>query len=447
MTEIEVSGLPKDTGPAGWSELLPAAAEVPPLEGDQTADWLVIGAGFAGLAAARRLSKNNPGDSIVVLDAVRIGEGPVGRNSGFMIDLPHVLTSGDYTGEESCDREDTEANRAAIRFALDAAQEYGLPDEAIRVSGKVNGAATSRGQAHNESYARHLEAIGEPYRLLNASEMKDLTGSDYYLGGLFTPGTAMLQPALFARGVAIGLGSNRVRIHDRSPVRQLTRSKSAWTAATPHGSVTAPRVILAVNGHVQSFGGYRNQLLHVMLYASMTRELTDAEVSRLGGEVSWGITPSDPMGTTVRRVSGTGGHRIVIRNRCTYAPSLELSADDIGRIASDHDKAFRNRFPNLADVGMEYRWAGRLCLSRNDAPAFGEIDDGLFSACCQNGLGAAKGTISGIAAADLASGRETEIARYQQTRPEPSRLLPKFAMQIGAPATIRWREYAAGREL
>lgn len=48
-----------------------------------------------------------------------------------MIDLPHVLTSGDHTGESVREQEDTCASRAAIRFAIDAAHEYGLPDEAI----------------------------------------------------------------------------------------------------------------------------------------------------------------------------------------------------------------------------------------------------------------------------------------------------------------------------
>ncbi|MEL6479144.1 MAG: FAD-binding oxidoreductase, partial [Pseudomonadota bacterium] len=404
---MKITRLPKDTGPAGWSELLSPERDFAPLEDDLTVDWLVIGAGFAGLAAAQRLSMAHPGDSIVVLDAVRIGEGPVGRNSGFMIDLPHVLTSGDYTGEDQRDRAETAANRAAIAFALAAAKAYDLPEEAIHRAGKVNGAATAKGVAHNQNYARHLDAIGEPYRLLDASQMREMTGSDYYLGGLFTPGTAMLQPALYARGIAGGLRSNRVLVHDRSPVRELTRQGGVWAAGTPGGTVRAPRVILGVNGHVQSFGGFRDRLMHVMLYASMTRALSEAEITRLGGEERWGITPSDPMGTTVRRVAGTGGHRIIIRNRCTYAPELELSGDDLDRVAADHDRSFQNRFPGLDGVAMEYRWAGRLCLSRNDAPAFGEIDEGLFSACCQNGLGAAKGTYSGIAAADLAAEQDT----------------------------------------
>jgi len=58
------------------------------------------------------------------------------------------------------------------------------------------------------------------------------------------------------------------------------------------------------NGHLNSFGFLRGRLLHVFTYASMTRALTPAEVRRLGGAPRWGLTPADPMGSTVRRISG-----------------------------------------------------------------------------------------------------------------------------------------------
>ncbi|MEL6234924.1 MAG: FAD-binding oxidoreductase [Pseudomonadota bacterium] len=444
---MKVTRLPKDTGPAAWNAILGPAPAPNPLEGSMTADWLVIGAGFAGLAAARRLAQNNPGDAIVLLDAVRIGEGPVGRNSGFMIDLPHVLTSDNYAGADAADADDTLANRAAIDFAAAAAEEYEMPAQAIVRAGKVNGAATARGVQHNRDYAAHLTRLGEAHEMLDAAQMAELTGSRYYESGLFTPGTAMLQPAAYARGMVRGLASNRLRVHDMSPVTSLERKGQAWHATTPAGAVSAPRVILAVNGHAESFGAFRGRLMHVMLYASMTRALSDVEVARLGGAPVWGITPSDPMGTTVRRISGTGGHRIIIRNRCTYAPSLALRGEGIGTVARDHDTAFRRRFPQLADVEMEYAWAGRLCLSRNDVPAFGEIEPGLFAACCQNGLGSAKGTVNGIAAADLASGRSSVFERLQSSKASPARVMPAFLMRVGAPAVIRWRERAAGREL
>jgi len=435
MTRI--TRLPTDPGPAAWNAILPSADPAVPLEGATTADWLVIGAGFAGLAAARRLSELHPGDRITVLDATRVGEGPAGRNSGFMIDLPHDLTSDDYGGGKDHDRAEIRLNRTGIDYAADMARAFGLGDEAFARSGKINGAATDKGHRLNLDYARHLAGLGEASELFDATAMRDLTGTDYYRSGLFTPGAAMIQPALFVRGVARGLLSNRVRVHENSPVRGLARHGD-WIAETDMGQVTAPKVILAVNGHVQSFGHYGGRLLHVFTYASMTRALTADEIARLGGRPRWGITPSDPMGTTVRRISGKGGDRIVIRNRFTCDPSMEVPPARIARVARDHDRAFAARFPMLSGVSMDYRWGGRLCLSRNGATAFGEIEEGLFSACCQNGLGTAKGTAHGKLAAELASGETSDLLGQVLAGPTPGRLPPEPVAALGANALMRW---------
>ena len=74
---------------------------------------------------------------------------------------------------------------------------------------------------------------------------------------------------------------------------------------------------------------------------------------------------------------------------------------------------------------MEYRWGGRLCLSRNGVPAFGEIEKGLFAACCQNGLGASKGTLAGILAAELACGYENQYIGDLINEAQPTRLPPE----------------------
>ncbi|MCI5075079.1 FAD-binding oxidoreductase [Oricola sp.] len=447
MRAITVSRLPRDPGPAAWNAILTARAPHPPLDGAIKADWLVIGAGFAGLAAARRLAQLHPADTIVVLEARAVAEGPAGRNSGFMIDLPHDLTSQDYGGDVSRDRERTALNRLAIAFSADAAREYGLTAEAFIKSGKINAAATDKGMAHNASYAAHLLAMGEPHEMLDATQMRALTGTDYYAGGLFTPGAAMIQPAMFVRGVADGLArGNRILLFENAPVTNLQREGTAWQAKTPSGSVSASKVILAVNGHAESFGFFKRRLMHVFTYASMTRALTADETRRLGGEPNWGFTPADPMGTTVRRISGTGGDRIIIRNRFTYDPSMEVSDARIARVGDDHDSAFRARFPMLNGVNMEYRWGGRLCLSRNDVPAFGEVDDGLYAACCQNGLGTAKGTLAGMLAAELASGVISDALNEMLREAAPAKLPPEPLAFIGANAIMRWGEFKAGRE-
>ncbi len=444
---MKVTGLPKDPGLSGWNEILPERVPHPSLEGNVNADYLIIGAGFAGLAAARRLLQLNQKASIAVLEARTIAGGPAGRNSGFMIDLPHNLASKDYSGTHEADLQQTAMNRAAIDFAQQTAKEYEFGQEVFVRSGKVNSAASEAGQRNNRDYASHLSSLNEPHELLDAAQMKELTGTDYYFGGLFTPGTAMIQPAMYIRGLAEGLSRDGVLIHENSPVVDLVRNGRNWKAKTPAGLLTAPKVILAVNGHVESFGYFKRRLMHVFLYASMTRALDPAEAKRLGGAPRWGCTPSDPLGTTVRRISGTGGDRIIIRNRFTYSSSRQVSEARITPIAKVHMRSFAARFPMLKNVGLQYSWGGLLCLSLNAVPAYGGLDVGLYSACCQNGLGAAKGTFSGMLAAEQASGFASAHLQHVLAQDPPKRLPPEPLATIGATTLMRWREFRAGREL
>lgn len=442
----QVTRLPRDLGPAAWNALLPPAPPPVALEDRITADWLVIGAGWAGLAATRRLSQLRAGDRIVVLEASRVAEGPAGRNSGFMIDLPHNISSESYDGDLDDDRRQTEMNRAAIAFNAEAAAEYAMGDEAFAPVGKTNAAATDAGMAKNTSYAAHLEAIGEPCEMLDAQAMREMTGTAFYRNGVHTPGTAMVQPAMFVRAMAAGLAP-LVEIYEQSPVTGLTCQNGHWSAVTPKGTVTAPQVILAVNGHAESFGYFKRRLLHVFTYGSMTRALNRDEVQTLGGHSRWGVVPADPMGTTVRRHSGTGGDRILIRNRFTYDPGMEVSDSRLTRVARDHDASFKARFPMLTGVEMEYCWGGRLCLSWNNVPAFGEIEEGLYSACCQNGLGTSKGTLSGMLAAELAAqGNSPLVARMLEFDP-PKPIPPEPFTWIGANARMRLGEWKAGAEM
>ena len=85
--------LPNDDNSCGWYAALAPAAPVKKLKGSQTADYAIIGAGFAGLAAARRLAELKPDARIILIDAQRVAEGASGRNSGFVIDLPHKFFS------------------------------------------------------------------------------------------------------------------------------------------------------------------------------------------------------------------------------------------------------------------------------------------------------------------------------------------------------------------
>ena len=444
--------LPKNPGITGWKEILPKRKVNQNLTDNINADYLIIGGGFAGLSAARRLKQIDKDAKIALLEACEIGEGPAGRNSGFMIDLPHNLASDDYLGSLEKDRKQTLINRSAIEFAKSASEEYEMPSETIQLVGKTNAAATKKGVNFNSEYAQHLDKTSESYKILDAQAMEDLTGINYYINGLWTPGTAMLQPALYIQKLADGISNNsNVTIYENSPVIDLVDKGSQsgqkiWKAKTKLGSISSPKIILAVNGIVERFGYFQNKLMTIFTYSSLTRKLTSDESNILGGSPEWGLTSADAMGSSVRRISGIGGDRILIRNRWSYNPSMEVSDSFMASAANSHFESFKARFPMLDKVSMEYSWGGRLCLSLNNVFAQGEVDEGIYSACCQNGLGTAKGTAIGIITAEKISGENTSLIPNFADEELPKKLMPKPLMWIGVNSYMRWKELLAGKE-
>ncbi|MDN3556210.1 NAD(P)/FAD-dependent oxidoreductase [Halomonas maura] len=441
--QLNCNFLPQDDGRCGWYETLPTPPASIPLKGEVRADWVVLGAGLAGLAAARRLAELQPDAVIALLDARRVGFGAAGRNSGFMIDLPHDLTSHDYTGDRTADRQQIRLNRAAIDYMRGIVKRQGI-DCDWREQGKLHGAIEARGERALETFAKGLSGLDEPYRLLDAGEMKAVTGTDCYRSGLHAPGTVLVQPAALVRGLGATLPEN-VLLYEDTPVRKIEVGKP-HTLVTDQGRVHAPRLVLANNAYAAQFGelGLKGRILPVYTYGSLTRPLAPQQVAELGGEQSWGLIPADPMGTTVRRM---GSGRICIRNSFTYNPRLTAGASRLARARAAHRRSFERRFPMLPGVELEYTWGGALCVSRNGGTPFGELAAGVFSAVCQNGLGLARGTISGKLIAEYALGMESELLDIMLNLPQPVANPPEPLLGMGIRSTLAWKEWQAGTEL
>ncbi|MFT3689314.1 NAD(P)/FAD-dependent oxidoreductase [Paenirhodobacter sp.] len=444
MPDYRARRLPNLAGPAAWESILGPRTPLPPLDGTLRADFAIVGGGFAGLSAARRLLQLEPRAKIVLLDAGQIAQGSAGRNSGFMIDLPHELTSEDYAGADAgSDRALIALNRHAIGFAAEAVAEYAIPAGYFRRDGKVNGAASAHADAQNTTYAHHLASIGEAHEILDASAMRELTGSDWYRSGLYTPGTVMIQPAGYIRGLLGGLAPH-VTVHENTPVTGLVRLAQGWQVQTLKGRVEAGTVILANNGHLESFGFAERRLMHIFLFACMTAELPPG--TRAGHEC-WGVTPSDPMGTTMRRISAAqGGNRIITRTMAKLLPGMVTTPGQMRHAMAMMREKFDQRFPALKGFAMEYSWAGHLCLTQNNSSIAGRLDQDLFGAGVCNGLGTTRSTLTGIAAAEAALGHDSDATRFFAAQHLPNRLPPAPLAQIGANMFIRWKEWRARRE-
>lgn len=437
------SKLPTNNGSCGWVEMLPRRTPKPALEGAVTADIAIIGAGFAGLSAARQLSLLHPTLRVVVLEAELVGEGASGRNSGFIIDLPHEVSADDLGGGSiERARRDIKLYRTAIDLGRVLAEENGWGKDVFDPCGRFSVARGPQGDEHILGYGKQLDALGEPYSLLDTKTIGEITGSPAYTSGMFMPGTVMIQPADYIRRVADQF-RDPVRVYERTPALSFDNKGGSWVVKTPKGVVTAGKIILANNGHAQSFGFFKSKMLHVFTYASLTERF---DPRRLPGQRTWAATPALPMGTTVRRISDGDSDRILVRWRYTYNPSLTIGEAQVGSAGRVHDDKFITRFPTLKGLRMEHRWGGPMAITLNGVPAFGEIAPNVFAACGCNGLGASKSSAAGIAAAEKALGMNSELVRFFTGYDKPKRLPPQPFLTIGAKANMKIKEWRAGDE-
>ncbi len=430
MAKIRV--LPADDTTNGWSRILPPREPRPALAGDRRADWLVVGAGFTGLAAARRLAENRPGDEIVLLEAQQVGEGASGRNSGFAIDLPHNV--GNTLEELQASRRFMDLGRAAIAY-LEAGIKAGGFDCGWAQRGKYHSAVSPRGtKTVLEPLVKELEALGEPYRWLDRHALAAEIGTAYHHAAVYTPGCVLMNPAALTRGLADSLSEN-VTLHENSPVIE-TDYRNGIRLTTPKGSVFAPKLILAANGFASQFGFFQGRLLIFAAHASLSRPLTAAERQALGGNDDWGVTPVNAFAGVTMRF--TRDRRILIRQRFTYGPSFRRSDADRRAVRRHHEVALRRRFPMLPEVSLEHTWTGFVCLSRNHAPGFGRVAPNITAAVCQNAIGVTRGTISGLLAADLATGRDNPMIADLEDLGQPDKLPPRPFLDIGVEARFAW---------
>lgn len=429
---MKINRLPHNDTSNGWSGILDKRTPHASLNGDKRADWLVLGAGYAGLAAARRLAENCPNEKIIIIDAGEAGENASGRNSGFAIDLPHNV------GSSLDELEGSHRFMRLARFATSHLEEN-ITKNGIKcdwsLDGRYHAAVSQKGvKSVLEPYAKELEALGEEFRWVDKTELKTKIGSDHFTAAVFTPGGALMNPAALTRGLADSLPSN-VTLHENSPVTEI-RYENGIEIKTPNGSIRAPKMILAANGFSEQFGFYKRKFLHLLAGCSISRPLNEEERKIYGVDKPWGLTPANAFaGITMRY---TNDHRIIIRHGLSYCPKQYVSENERLAHKKRHKELFDQRFPMLPNVEMEHTWTGIVCLSQNSAPGFGKIASNVWSAVCQNAVGVTKGTFGGILAADMATGRDNPLIKDMLSLGEPDTLPPQPFLGMGVRARFKW---------
>jgi glycine/D-amino acid oxidase-like deaminating enzyme len=429
---MKIARLPINDATNGWSRILPHREPKAALEADLVADWIVVGGGYAGLAAARRLAENRPDEKVVLLEAGICGENASGRNSGFAIDLPHTTSSS---------LDELDGAHRYLRLARAAIDQLSTLVERHKIQcdwsreGKYQAAVTERGSKEMlEPFARELAALNEPYQWVEADVLKEKLGTAHFHRAVYTPGCILMNPAALTRGLADSLPEN-VALHENTPVMEVVYANGV-EVKTPRGSVRAPRMILGTNGFSEQFGVLQGKFVHLAVHASLTRPLTEAQQRAYGVAKSWGLTPCNAVGGITMRY--TQDHRILIRQTIELAMGQRVTQARQDNRARLHKKLMDERFPALRDVEMEHTWTGFVCVSRNGAPAFGRAGPGVWTAACQNAIGVTKGTIGGTLAADMACERENPLIADMLSLGEPSDIPPRPLTEIGARVKLGW---------
>ena len=250
-----------DLRPAsGWYAVLPEPAPANRLKGDQIADWVVVGAGVTGLAAARRLGELAPDARVLLLDEHGVGYGASGRNSGFIIDTPHLS-----------ERLSAEDNRRVSRLVV-----AGLADLESHVRehdidcewsarGHLSAVVEPRREKNLHATARMLDAADEDYEWNDRNTIARVTGTGHYHAAVLTPRTVLVNPAALCRGLGKTLPGN-VELYEQTPVRRVEPG-SPVRIECAEASISARNVLLTTNAFVARLGFLRRDVFPMIVCA------------------------------------------------------------------------------------------------------------------------------------------------------------------------------------
>lgn len=438
---LQIDRFPIDDQSNGWSALLAPRQPRASLHTEQTVDWLVIGAGYAGLAAARQLAELEPEATIVILEAGQVGENASGRNSGFAIDLPHASSTAEDLTEQG--KRTIRVGRYAIETLDQLIHQHQIACD-WQATGRYHVAVTPAvSQRVLRQYEKNLQAWAEPYEWVDKNALKERLGTGYYHSAIYTPGTYLMNPAALVRGLADTLPDS-VTLYENSAVIEVDWRHEQPYARTAHGGIRAKKIILATNAYSQLFGVYQERQVPVLLFASLTTPLHPEQIQRLGSDASWGVTPAHGVAGSTLRL--TADRRLLIRQGFEYSPHLNTTDSRRHKARAMNLKLLQQRFPQLPQLELEHFWMGWLAVSQNHAPAFGQIAPNAFAVSCCNGSGIVRHTAAGMLIAELAAGVKNPLLEDFLVQGVAKPIPPRPWRDVGVKSHLWWEMWRGQAE-
>ena len=356
-----------------WLDQAPLTSEdeAPRLKGDIRADVCIVGGGYLGLWTALALKAREPSRDIVIVEKNRCGDGASGRNGGFVLSWWRSIAAL----KNVCATDEAFRLAAASADCIKEMARF-CSDHDIDCEFRRDGwlwAATN--QAQDGAWRSAIETLaGEnfhPFEHWTRDQVAARSGSDRHISAVFEPGAATVQPALLARGLRRVALEQGIRIFENSPMRRLKRDRPPCVV-TPGGSVTADKVVIAMNAWATALAELRRSILVISSDVVATEPFPE-QLKSAGWADGMAISDSRTLVNYYRTtrqgriVFGAGGGFLSYGNRVTE------KFDGATPRAAEVAGYFQQTYPAFRDAAIASHWTGPIDRSLSGLPFFGRL--------------------------------------------------------------------------
>ena len=377
--------------------------EYPALDGDRTADVVIIGGGFTGLSAATHLAK--AGTNVVLIEQYRFGDGASGRNGG-------QLGTGQRAGPQEMEKEFGFARAKALFDLAEEAKAHLLEFTAangIEIDfrpGHMNVTHKPRELPDFEVYAEACERFGYPHiRIMDAAETKQRVGSDFYVGGVYDSGTGHIHPMKLLIGTARVAAQAGAQLFENTKSTGISSSGGKVRVTTPRGTITAEKCLLAVNA-----------------YGETLEPVSAAHVMPIGSFIG-ATTPLGEDSTVLTGSESVSDSRFVVRYfRRVKSGELLFGGREIYNINDPKDipDAIRRQiaevYPELDQVKITHSWGGFVGITVPRKPFVREVMPNVTSAGGYSGHGVMLSNFVGKLYAETVAGNRDRLKLFEELK-------------------------------
>ena len=425
----------------GWLKNFNQRTNIQILKDNHECDFLIIGAGFTGLSAARKLAHIYTNKKIIIVDAQLAGEGASSRNSGFLVDT--TLNDGFTSNKAVKDyKKKVKLYDLGIKFIKNFIKEYQV-DCDWNECGKYFASSNLNDEVKAKEFSNLLSSLSFKNKILYQKDLSNKLGTNFYKLAVYTEGGILLNPGKLVRAMIDVLPKN-VNLFENSPLIHWKSINDKIECNFKNNYIKTNKIIFCANGFLQALKVKKRFSFPITLTASMTRPLNEAEFKSIGKPEEWGVLPIRPMGATIRM---TKDKRILIRNTAEIRNPNFMNKNELNKRVKLHKIGIKKRFPELPRDIIESSWSGIVCRSGNSSQIFEKIENNIYVAGCYNGSGIGVGTLFGEQIALMASNQQSEELNVIENIKKPNLLPPQPFLNFGIYSRLFYERFIAKDEI